>query len=143
MTLAAARIKHGLQSTLCLGNLAAKRDWGYAPDYVDAMWRMLQRRTCGDYVVATGEQHSVEEWVECVFRWHGLDWRAHVEIDPRLFRPTEVDALCGDAREATRDLDWRPTVGFAQLANLMAVADDLYVREREARGSVAAIRRER
>lgn len=124
VTLAAARIKRGLQKRLALGNLDAKRDWGYAPDYVEAMWMMLQQQGPSDYVVATGETHTVREFVEAVFAWHGLDWAAYVDVDPALYRPAEVDVLCGDARLAAEKLGWKPTVRFAQLARIMAKADD-------------------
>jgi GDPmannose 4,6-dehydratase len=108
ITRAVARIKHGLQEKLYLGNLDAKRDWGYAPDYVEAMWLMLQADEPADYVIATGEMHSVREFLELSFARAGLDWQAHVEIDPRYFRPSEVDALQGDASKARELLGWRP-----------------------------------
>jgi len=123
ITRAVARIKHGLQDRLYLGNLDAKRDWGYAPDYVDAMWRMLQTDSPGDYVIATGETHSVREFIELAFQRAGLDWEAHVEIDPRYFRPSEVDELLGDASRAREELGWEPRVGFEQLVAIMVDAD--------------------
>jgi GDPmannose 4,6-dehydratase len=123
ITRAVARIKHGLQDKLYLGNLDAKRDWGYAPDYVDAMWRMLQVDEPADYVVATGEAHSVREFLERAFRHAGLDWEPHVEIDPRYFRPSEVDALLGDPTKAREQLGWEPRVGFEELVRLMVDAD--------------------
>ncbi len=123
ITRAAAHIKFGLQEKLYLGNLDARRDWGYAPDYVEAMWRMLQQPQPGDYVVGTGEAHSVQEFVELAFAHVGLDWRRHVEIDPRYRRPAEVDHLLADARKAREKLGWRPTVGFEELVRLMVDAD--------------------
>jgi len=108
---------------LYLGNLEARRDWGYAPEYVEAMWRMLQQDSPDDYVVATGEMHSVRELVEVAFGLVGLDWQAHVRIDERYFRPTEVDELCGDASKAARVLNWRPSVTFDSLVRLMLEAD--------------------
>jgi GDPmannose 4,6-dehydratase len=123
ITRAVARIKHGLQDKLYLGNLDAKRDWGYAPDYVEAMWLMLQSDAPDDYVVATGETHSVLEFLEHAFAHAGLDWEAHVEIDPRYFRPSEVDVLQGDATKARERLGWRPRVGFEELVTLMVDAD--------------------
>jgi GDPmannose 4,6-dehydratase len=123
ITRAVARIKHGLQDKLYLGNLEAKRDWGYAPDYVEAMWMMLQADVPDDYVIATGETHSVREFLELAFSHAGLDWEAHVEIDPRYFRPSEVDVLLGDASKARDRLGWTPKVGFEELVTLMVDAD--------------------
>jgi GDPmannose 4,6-dehydratase len=123
ITRAVARIKHGLQDKLYLGNLEAKRDWGYAPDYVEAMWMMLQADAPDDYVIATGETHSVREFLELAFSHAGLAWEAHVEIDPRYFRPSEVDVLLGDATRAREQLGWRPRVGFEELVRIMADAD--------------------
>jgi GDPmannose 4,6-dehydratase len=123
ITRAVARIKHGLQDKLYLGNLDAKRDWGYAPDYVEAMWMMLQADDPDDYVIATGETHSVREFLELAFSHAGLDWPAHVEIDPRYFRPSEVDVLLGDASKAHEKLGWKPRVGFDELVTLMVDAD--------------------
>lgn len=123
ITRAATRIKLGLQDVLYLGNLDAKRDWGYAPDYVEAMWLILQQDEPDDYVIATGEMHSVREFVERVFDRLGLDWRKYVRIDPRYFRPTEVDALCGDATKARAKLGWRPKVGFEELIERMVQHD--------------------
>jgi GDPmannose 4,6-dehydratase len=123
VTRAVARIQAGLQQKLYLGNLEAKRDWGYAPDYVEAMWLMLQADAPDDFVIATGETHSVREFVELAFDRAGLDWERHVEIDPRYFRPSEVDVLLGDASKARRILGWSPTVTFAQLVALMVDAD--------------------
>jgi GDPmannose 4,6-dehydratase len=118
-----ARIKLGLAKELALGNLAARRDWGFAGDYVEAMWRMLQQPTPDDYVIATGESHSVEELVELAFRVVGLDWRQHVREDQALFRPAEVDRLIGDASKARRVLGWVPRMGFAELIETMVRAD--------------------
>jgi GDPmannose 4,6-dehydratase len=123
ITRAAARIKLGLQEKLFLGNLEAKRDWGFAGDYVEAMWRMLQRDQPDDYVVATGASYSVRAFVEATFDHFGLDWSRHVEIDPRYFRPAEVDHLHGDASKAADALGWRPRVGFDALVKMMADHD--------------------
>jgi len=128
ITRAAARIKHGLDDKLYLGNLAARRDWGYAADYVEAMWLMLQQPLPDDYVIATGESHSVQECLDVAFGALDLDWRAHVEIDPRYFRPTEVDHLCGDARKAREELGWRPRMSFQELIRGMVRADEEDVR---------------
>ncbi|MBC7266469.1 MAG: GDP-mannose 4,6-dehydratase [Coriobacteriia bacterium] len=123
ITRAVGRIKHGLQDKLYLGNLDAKRDWGYAPDYVEAMWLMLQQDEPGDYVVATGEAHSVREFCEAAFAEVGLDWQEYVEIDPRYFRPTEVDYLLGDASATREKLGWAPRVSFAELVKRMVAHD--------------------
>ena len=123
VTRAATRIKAGLQEKLYLGNLEAKRDWGYAKEYVEAMWLMLQQDAPDDYVIATGETHSVQEWVEAVFTYLGLDWQQYVECDPRYFRPAEVDLLVGDASKARQRLAWQPKVGFAELVRIMVDAD--------------------
>ncbi|HXC53452.1 MAG TPA: GDP-mannose 4,6-dehydratase [Candidatus Limnocylindrales bacterium] len=120
---AAARIKLGLQDKLSLGNLDAKRDWGFAPDYVDAMWRMLQHREPDDYVVATGETHSVGEFLEKAFTRVGLSWRDHVVLDPKFERPSEVDLLLGDASKARRVLDWEPHTLFDELVAVMVDSD--------------------
>ncbi len=123
ITRAVARIKAGLQHKLFLGNLDAKRDWGYAKEYVEAMWLMLQQDDPDDYVVATGETHSVREFLEVAFGHVGLDYRDHVEIDQRYFRPAEVDLLIGDASKARKRLGWKPRTTFAELARLMVDAD--------------------
>jgi GDPmannose 4,6-dehydratase len=123
ITRAVARIKFGLQKKLYLGNLDAKRDWGYAPDFVEAMWLILQQDTPEDFVIATGEAHSVREFLEEAFAHVDLDWREYVEIDPRYFRPTEVDFLLGDAGKARRILDWEPRVSFQELVHIMVDAD--------------------
>jgi GDPmannose 4,6-dehydratase len=124
----AARIKLGLQEKLKLGNLDAMRDWGFAGDYVKAMWMMLQQDSPDDYVVATGEKHSVRQLVELAFGHVGLDWQAHVETDPSLFRPAEVNTLRGDAAKARKVLGWRPEVDFAGLVRMMVDADLARVR---------------
>jgi GDPmannose 4,6-dehydratase len=124
ITRALARIKAELQDKLYLGNLDAKRDWGYAPDYAEAMWMMLQASEPDDYVVATGETHSVREFLEAAFGYAGLDWEQYVEIDPRYFRPSEVDVLLGDATKARQKLGWEPRVGFDELVRLMVDADN-------------------
>ena len=123
ITRAAARIKMGLQDKLFLGNLEAKRDWGFAGDYVEAMWLMLQQEGPDDFVIATGETHSVREFVEKVFSSLDLDWQKYVAIDPRYFRPTEVDVLLGDPSKAVTALGWKPKVGFEELIRLMVDAD--------------------
>jgi GDPmannose 4,6-dehydratase len=123
ITRAATRIRLGLQNTLYLGNLDAKRDWGYAKDYVEAMWRILQADEPRDYVVATGETHSVEEFLTCAFSDLGLDWRKHVKTDPRYLRPAEVDILQGDASLAREQLGWAPSVSFEELVKLMVQSD--------------------
>src|SRR5438034_6560545 len=118
-----ARIKMGLQKELRLGNLEAKRDWGYAADYVNAMWQILQQPKADDYVVATGESHTVRELVEIAFGAVGLDWREHVREDPALLRPAEVEHLVGDASKARRVLGWAPRVSFRELVEMMVRAD--------------------
>ena len=136
ITRAAARIKLGVQDKLYLGNLDAKRDWGFAPDYVEAMWRMLQHRDPDDYVVATGETHSVAEFLEHAFSHLGLKWRDHVAIDPRFERPSEVDMLLGDSSKARRILGWEPRTMFSDLVRVM-VESDLEVATEEAAGAQA------
>ena len=123
VTRAVAHIKAGLQDKLYLGNLNAKRDWGYAKEYVEAMWRMLQQEESDDYVIATGETHTVQEFVEEAFSYAGLDWRDYVEIDPWYYRPSEVDLLVGDASKAKRVLEWEPKTTFKDLVCLMVDAD--------------------
>lgn len=124
IALAVAKIKLGLQNKLKLGNLDAKRDWGYAPEYVEAMWLMMQQETPDDYVIATGESHSVREFVEESFRYAGLgDWQEYVEIDKSLFRPTEVDNLIGDSSKAQKKLGWKPKVTFKELVKIMVDAE--------------------
>jgi GDPmannose 4,6-dehydratase len=123
ITRALARIHAGLQDKLYLGNLDAKRDWGYAPDYTDAMWRMLQADEPNDYVIATGEMHSIREFLDVAAARLGMTWEDVVEIDPRYYRPAEVDALCGDASKAKAELGWTPTVTFQELVTIMIDAD--------------------
>ncbi len=123
VTRGVAAILAGTKDKLYLGNLDSSRDWGYAPEYVEAMWRMLQQDRPDDFVVATGEMHTVREFVELAFRMVGLDWADHVEIDPRYFRPTEVDELCGDATKAREMLGWQPTTTFHELVRIMLEAD--------------------
>ena len=123
ITRAVAHIKAGLQDKLFLGNLDAKRDWGYAKEYVEAMWLMLQQDEPDDYVIATNETHSVKEFLELTFEYAGLNWKKHVEIDPRYFRPAEVDMLIGDYSKARKKLGWKPKTRFADLARLMVDAD--------------------
>ena len=123
ITRAVANIKAGKQNKLYLGNLEAKRDWGYAPEYVEAMWRMLQHNEPDDYVIATGETHTVKEFVEAAFSYAGLEAKDYVEIDPRYYRPSEVDILCGDASKAKAKLGWEPKVKFNELVKIMVDAD--------------------
>jgi GDPmannose 4,6-dehydratase len=123
ITRAATRIKEGLQKKLYLGNLDAKRDWGFAGDYIEAMWQMLQLPTADDFVIATGETHSVREFLDEVFTCLNLDWKQFVEVDPRYFRPAEVDLLLGDASKAKKALGWTPKITFKQLAKMMVDAD--------------------
>ncbi len=136
ITRAAARIKLGMQEKLHLGNLDAKRDWGFAGDYVEAMWLMLQQPQADDYVVATNELHTVREFCELTFSRLGLDYRDFVEVDPRYFRPAEVDLLLGDATKARTMLDWTPRVSFQELVEMMVDGDlELAQRERNAGGA--------
>jgi GDPmannose 4,6-dehydratase len=123
ITLAAANIKLGRQHTLCLGNLAAKRDWGYAGDYVKAIHLMLQQQVPTDYVIGTGQTHTVEEVARIAFEAVGLDWHDHVTIDPSLVRPAEVELLCADPSLAYRELGWAPTVSFEELIQMMVESD--------------------
>jgi GDPmannose 4,6-dehydratase len=123
ITRALARIKAGLQDKLYLGNLDAKRDWGYTPDYTDAMWRILQADEPDDFVIATGEMHSVREFLEVASDHLDIDWEEAVEFDERYLRPAEVDALCGDASKAREKLGWEPTVAFDELVRIMVDAD--------------------
>lgn len=128
ITRAATRIKLGLQQKLFLGNLDAKRDWGYAKDYVEAMWLMMQAETSDDYVIASGETHSVREFCEETFGYLDLDWKEYVEIDPWYYRPSEVDLLLGDSTKARKELGWEPKVGFRELARLMVDHDMILAR---------------
>lgn len=123
VTRAAAAIKLGLRDKLFLGNLEAKRDWGYAPEFVEAMWLMLQQEKPDDYIIATGETHSIRELLEVAFEHVGLDWQPFVEVDKRYFRPAEVDILIGDASKAERLLGWKPKVRFKELIQIMVDAD--------------------
>jgi len=123
ITRAVAHIKAGLQDKLYLGNLDAKRDWGYAKEYVEAMWLMLQQNQPDDYVIATNETHSIREFLDVAFGHAGLDWQKHVEIDPRYYRPAEVDLLIGDYSKAKEKLGWEPKTKFAELAKLMVDSD--------------------
>jgi GDPmannose 4,6-dehydratase len=123
ITRALARIKAGLQKELYLGNLDAKRDWGYAPEFVEAMWLMVQQDQGDDYVVATGETHSVREFLEMAFGYANLDWREYVKIDPRYYRPAEVDLLIGDSAKAKRILGWQSKTTFKELVEIMVKAD--------------------
>jgi GDPmannose 4,6-dehydratase len=132
ITRAVAHIQAGLQEKLYLGNLEAKRDWGYAKEYVEAMRLMLQQEHPDDYVIATGETHSVREFLEVAFDHVGLDWKKHVEIDPRYYRPAEVDLLIGDCSKARKKLGWEPKTKFVELTKLMVDADiELLRRHRE------------
>jgi GDPmannose 4,6-dehydratase len=119
----AAAIKLGLQKSVAVGNLDARRDWGFAPDYVRGMWMMLQQDEPGDYVLATGETHSGRELVQIAFDHVGLNWEEHVVIDPQFFRPAEVDLLIGEPTKAREELGWKPEVGFEELVRLMVDAD--------------------
>lgn len=130
ITRGATRIAVGLQEKLFLGNLEAKRDWGFAGDYVEAMWMMLNHVVADDYVIATGETHSIREFLDETFGLLNLDWRKHVEVDPRYFRPTEVDLLLGDASKARRVLGWKPRVTFKELVRMM-VESDMGIAKRE------------
>ena len=134
ITRAATRIKLGLQEKLYMGNLDARRDWGYARDYVEAMWMIMNAAEADDYVVATGETHSVREFLEKTFSYLDLDWEKYVEIDPRYFRPAEVDVLLGDPSKARRQLGWEPKVTFDGLVRLMTDHDlELARQEAQAR----------
>jgi len=138
ITRAVAHIRAGLQDKLYLGNLDAKRDWGFAREYVEAMWLMLQQDQPDDYVIATGETHSVREFLEAAFAHAGLDWRKYVEIDPNYYRPTEVDMLVGDYAKAKKQLGWEPKTKFKELVALMVDADVQLVKDHLAgKGRVA------
>jgi len=118
-----ARIKCGLAKKLLMGNLESKRDWGFAGDYVQGMWLIMQQTVADDFVLATGKTHSIRDLLEVAFRAVDLDWEKYVEIDPKLIRPAEVDFLCGDATKAREKLGWRPQIGFAELIKMMVEAD--------------------
>jgi GDPmannose 4,6-dehydratase len=139
ITRAVARIKHRLQDKLYLGNLEARRDWGYAPDYVRAMWLMLQQDSPDDFVIGTGESHSVLEFVQFAFAHAGLDWTEYVKADPRYLRPAEVDSLRAEASKARRVLGWEPTVTFEHLVRIM-VDGDLAAVETALSGGIEAVR---
>jgi GDPmannose 4,6-dehydratase len=124
ITRALARIKAGLQKELFLGNLDAKRDWGYAPEYVEAQWLILQQDQGDDFVIATGETHSIREFLDVAFGHSNMDWKDYVKIDPRYYRPAEVDLLIGDAAKAKKILGWQPKTTFADLVKIMVKADD-------------------
>jgi GDPmannose 4,6-dehydratase len=124
-----AKIKLGVADKLKMGNIDAQRDWGFAGDYIQAMWLMLQQPVAEDYVIATGKTHSVERLLEIAFSHVGLDWKKYVEIDPKLVRPAEVDYLCGDASKAERKLGWKPKVSFEQLIGMMVDADMALVKQ--------------
>ena len=132
ITRAVARIKAGMQDKLYLGTLDARRDWGYAPEYVEAMWLMLQKDEPDDFVIATGESHTVREFVERAFDRAGLDWERHVEIDPRYFRPAEVDFLCGDPSKAGQELGWKAQTSFEDLVALMVDGDIRLLQDEQA-----------
>jgi GDPmannose 4,6-dehydratase len=138
ISMAVARIKMGLQDYLYLGNLDARRDWGFAGDYVEAMWKMLQQDRPDDYAIGTGEAHSVKEFVQAAFGHAGLEWQDHVRIDERYFRPAEVDDLRADASKARRVLGWEPRIGFQQLVRMMVDAD-LATLLRDLKGGVEAV----
>ncbi len=129
VTYGAAKIKLGLADSLYLGNLDAKRDWGYAEDYIEAMWLMLQQNTPEDYVISTGEAHSVKEWVEASFRCLDLDWRKYVKIDKRFIRPVDVDLLVGDSSKAEKKLGWKTKVSFNELVKIMVEYDYNYLKK--------------
>ena len=131
ITRAIGKIKYGLQNVLYLGNLEAKRDWGYAKDYVEAMWMMLQQKEADDYVIATGEMHTVREFLEEAFDYAKLDWKKYVRIDKRYFRPLEVEMLQGDFTKARKKLGWKPKVGFKELVRLMVDEDMEDVRRKK------------
>jgi GDPmannose 4,6-dehydratase len=139
ITRAIAHIKFGLQNKLYVGNMDARRDWGYAPDYVRAMWMMLQQDAPDDYVIGTGESHSVLEFLELAFAHANLDWHQFVEIDPRYFRPAEADHLLADPSKARRVLGWQPSVTFKDLVRIMVEADLADV-EMKLRGGEATLR---
>jgi len=131
ITMAVARILAGIQDKLCLGNLDACRDWGYAKEYVEAMWLMLQQEKPDDYVIATGETHSVREFLEVAFGYAGLDWQKHVVLDPCLCRPAEVGHLVGDASKAEKHLGWKPRTRFKELVRLMVDADVALIKRQQ------------
>ena len=123
ITSAIANIKAGLLDKVYLGNLEAKRDWGYAPEYVEVMWKIMQQEYPGDFVIGTGESRSVREFVECAFGYVGLDWNQHVEQDSRYFRPNEVNELCADSSKSQKALSWSPKIRFEEIVKIMVDAD--------------------
>src|SRR5262249_13376773 len=123
VTRAVARIKAGIDKELYLGNLDAKRDWGYAPEYVEAMWMMLQQDEPDDYVIATGETHSIKDLLDHAFGYAGMEWKKYVKVDPHYYRPAEVELLMGDASKAKKKLGWQPKVRFKELIEIMVQAD--------------------
>ena len=131
ISMGVARIKLGMEKKLRLGNLEAKRDWGYAPDFVEAMWLMLQQKKADDYVIATGETHSVKEFVDLAFKCVGLNWKDHVMIDEKFYRPSEVQLLMGDCSKARKILGWKQRVSFKQLVKIMIEADLEYIKNRQ------------
>jgi GDPmannose 4,6-dehydratase len=128
----AARIKLGLAERLKMGNLDARRDWGFAGDYIRAMWMTLQQPQADDFVIATGETHSVQDLLDAAFSCVGLDWKKYVEIDPKLVRPAEVDYLCGDSTKARQTLGWKPEVGFHGLVQMMVESDLEFFKQSQA-----------
>jgi GDPmannose 4,6-dehydratase len=138
ITRAVAQIRCGVQEKLYLGNLDARRDWGFAGDYVEAMWVMLQQDTPDDYVIGSGESHTVREFAEAAFAYAGLDWREHIQVDPVYYRPAEVDDLRADSSKARRVLGWEPRVGFLELVRMMVDADQDAL-QRKLKGGVEAI----
>ena len=138
ITRAVAHIQLGMQNELYLGNLDARRDWGFAGDYVEAMWAMLQQDSPDDYVIGTGESHSVREFAETAFAHVGLDWRDYVKVDPRYYRPAEVDDLRADASKAKRVLGWEPRVSFGKLVTMM-VDSDVAALQRRLKGGLEAV----
>lgn len=134
VTRAVGRIRHSMEERLYMGNLDAKRDWGYAKEYVEAMWLMMQQEQPDDYVIATGATHSVQEFIVEAFGYAGLDWQKYIDIDPRYYRPAEVDLLLGDASKAKRQLGWQPKTSFKELVHLMVDAD-IQLAKREIHGS--------
>lgn len=138
ITRAVAHIKYGVQSKLYLGNMDARRDWGYAPDYVHAMWLMMQQETPDDFVIGTGQAHTVREFLDCAFAHADLDWREYVEVDPRYFRPAEVDYLQADISKARQVLDWGPTVTFDELVRIM-VDEDIRSVQAKLNGGIEAV----
>jgi GDPmannose 4,6-dehydratase len=134
ITIAAARIAAGKQKELRLGNLDAQRDWGFTGDYVEAMHRMLQQPEPVDYVIGTGETHTVREFVELAFSYAGLDWKQHIVTDPKLVRPAEVDLLIADPRRAREELGWEPKISFRELVKMMVDADVALTARESGRG---------